>query len=164
MKIFQILSFLIFISTGFSVFADTKVVVIPMGSGAEQCPEGQTECSFACYDLKSDELHCGGCGVVCPVGYRCNSGTCQLSCQSGLTNCGGMCVNVSADEAHCGGCSVVCPVGYRCNNSVCQLSCQSGMTNCNNKCVDILTDESHCGACGHFAEQDKVVTPVFVDN
>ncbi len=61
--------------------------VCDMGSCADSCQGGRTECDRACIDTSSDLLNCGGCGKVCELqnaSQRCSGGQCLLtSCDPG---------------------------------------------------------------------------------
>ncbi len=119
------------------------------------CATGLSKCSNGCYDLATDERHCGSCGTPCANGERCINGSCVLLCQPGLSNCGGQCVNQMTDESHCGGCGHMCPSGYRCINGSCMVSCQAGLTDCAGQCVNTYYDPNHCGMCGSICDSNE---------
>jgi hypothetical protein len=62
--------------------------------------------SPVCVDTKVDSANCGGCGITCAAGTRCEQGQCSATC-AGLV-CGGSCVESRFDPNNCGGCGVVC--------------------------------------------------------
>ncbi|HEY6877111.1 MAG TPA: hypothetical protein VI299_03790, partial [Polyangiales bacterium] len=41
-----------------------------------ECQDGLSRCGGACYDLTSDELHCGGCGITCSADQHCAQSMC----------------------------------------------------------------------------------------
>jgi hypothetical protein len=41
-----------------------------------KCKSGLKECSGKCYDLDSDDSHCGACNTVCVFPFGCFSGEC----------------------------------------------------------------------------------------
>jgi hypothetical protein len=94
--------------------------------GDASSPELQC-CHGRCIDTKQDSLHCGECGVECPVGQHCENGRCvcfggpcEPACPSGLTYCDGECVDTLNDPRHCGGCNAFNPNGLKCcNGNVC---------------------------------------------
>src|SRR5207244_11860727 len=58
------------------------------GCSAEHaCPGTQGCCASHCYDLTTDNSHCGGCGKVCASGTTCCNGSCTAT--STVSNCGG---------------------------------------------------------------------------
>lgn len=59
-------------------FVGSGAIHVPDGS---VCPLGQNDCNGRCVDLQYDSLHCGECGMVCPVvdgGAACFEGECSL--------------------------------------------------------------------------------------
>jgi hypothetical protein len=108
------------------------------------CPNGTSLCNGTCTDTSVDELNCGACGNVCPLGKACINGNC--SCLAGQTLCNGTCADTSFDLRNCGKCGNVCDPGKDCLNGAC--SCPGGLTFCNGTCTDITTDELNCGSCG----------------
>ncbi|GEM_PF-2559165 len=83
------------------------------------CPSGTSNCNGSCVDTRSDSSHCGGCGMVCPVGQVCSDSRCVVSCAAGKTNCSGNCVDLQTSLQHCGGCGNVCPADNLCVKGVC---------------------------------------------
>jgi len=104
------------------------------GDGCDaSCSQGE-ECCFelgweVCVDTGSDELNCGGCGIMCGWGETCSEGECVpwLSvydpCLFGRVNCGAPydleCANLGTDEHNCGSCGVKCAHGSTCVDGVC---------------------------------------------
>jgi hypothetical protein len=41
-----------------------------------ECRDGLERCGNACYDLSSDELHCGGCNLTCSAEQHCANSMC----------------------------------------------------------------------------------------
>lgn len=41
-----------------------------------ECKSGYTRCGDGCYDLRSDEAHCGSCDLVCASGEQCSESMC----------------------------------------------------------------------------------------
>ena len=41
-----------------------------------ECRDGFERCGGACYDLSSDEEHCGGCGITCRLTEQCVASAC----------------------------------------------------------------------------------------
>src|SRR5262245_33745344 len=71
--------------------------------GGGECPDGETLCGAACFDLEDDEEHCGSCGYACADGVPCVAGVCGGECPQSHVLCGnGNCVDVSSDPEHCG--------------------------------------------------------------
>jgi hypothetical protein len=50
--------------------------IAPFAASAQPppCPAGQTLCAGACFNLQSDRLNCGGCGIVCNANQICIGG------------------------------------------------------------------------------------------
>jgi hypothetical protein len=95
------------------------------------------------FDLKNDAWNCGGCGIVCGQGARCDLGRCA----GGSTSDGGVlpppppggvmvqvqigvcpqasgaivCVDLMSDPTSCGGCSKACAQGEFCGMGTCRL-------------------------------------------
>ena len=105
-------------------------------------------CNDSCVDPLTDPIHCGGCGIVCPMGQFCIAGSCQLICPAGQTPCGGLCVTLASDPANCGACGNACPQGQVCSSGMCAATCAPGQTNCNRACTNPQSDNANCGACG----------------
>lgn len=124
----------------------------------ETCRNGRCECSGfnktrcgnTCVNLSNDPRNCGGCGVICGIGYfeTCRNGRCQCS-NSSQTKCGNSCFNLNSDNSNCGGCGVRCSPysGETCRNGRCECSSLS-QTKCGDWCVNLNTDNSNCGGCG----------------
>jgi len=90
------------------------------GGAAEQsCTSGLTLCGTVCVDLATDAANCGDCGVVCPEGQFCSSGTCATTCADGLIACGQSCVDLMSNVLHCGACNAACDGGQECVNGEC---------------------------------------------
>jgi glucosylceramidase len=53
------------------------------------CAADQVACGEQCFDLTSDPMNCGGCGLLCSAGQVCQAGACQ--CVAG-TLCNGACL------------------------------------------------------------------------
>jgi hypothetical protein len=138
------------------------------GSGLAYCPSRQitvgfdnqpSELAAGCFDLFSDNFHCGSCDITCPSTVPCTAGECGLpSCDEGLTICAAGCVDLEADPANCGDCDIVCAAGEICDGGVCgpDTTCAAGLVYCPAKqgvgccsagCYDLSADIDHCGSC-----------------
>ena len=99
------------------------------------------------FDLMTDKLHCGSCGVSCGATETCCAGHCtnldtdnancgacgaEHACTGGTTCCSGKCQNTMSDNNHCGSCTVSCMAAESC---------------CAGSCVNTKTDPKHCGSC-----------------
>jgi hypothetical protein len=113
-------------------------------STASPCAAGTTLCLRECTNTKIDELNCGSCGKVCPLGKVCIHGTC--SCLPKQPECNGTCVDISIDPENCGSCGRVCPKGLYCINGECL--CPEDAILCNGTCTYIGFDDQNCGGCG----------------
>ena len=109
------------------------------------CPAGTTLCNGECHPLDIDELNCGLCGIICPLGMACLNGTC--TCLPGQTLCNGKCIDTSINSYNCGSCGKACPEDMYCFNGEC--SCITG-TLCNGTCIDTSNDDANCGSCGNL--------------
>ncbi|HEY3592224.1 MAG TPA: MXAN_6577-like cysteine-rich protein [Polyangiaceae bacterium] len=126
----------------------------PADGGA--CAGGTANCSGACVDLTTDELHCGSCTTACTAGQTCTLGACQ--CDTGFTKCGTACVSLASDAANCGACGKACASGQVCSSSVCATSCAAGQTKCGSACVDLNTSLQNCGACATLCPAGQACT------
>jgi len=115
--------------------------------------DGDTDEGF---DLGSDPLHCGACGLACLPGQVCSQGDCAAACAAGLEDCGGACVDTQTHLAHCGGCGLPCAVPHAANvclaGSCLVAGCEPGWDDCNglpaDGCeADLRTDPLHCSSC-----------------
>jgi hypothetical protein len=78
---------------------------------------------------QSSPLHCGGCGMVCPVPTEpnrvatCGSGTCGTACAPGFGDCDGDLSNGCEMDlrttSNCGACGRVCSAGQLCLGGNC---------------------------------------------
>jgi len=120
-------------------------------STAVTCPEGQTSCGGTCFDLATDELHCGDCNITCSVGATCTDRVCV--CPVGQTRCGNACVDLSTSAAHCGTCGHACGLGT-CAAAACACNATPSTValcppaSATGTCVDTASSASNCGACG----------------
>jgi hypothetical protein len=123
----------------------------------DDCPEGQTLCSGACFDLDTSTEACGACGVSCEAGQICAAGACQTVCAAGYVACGDTCVNPLNNPSFCGvsdpcdpaDTSFACAEGEVCSNGSCALVCADDTLLCDGQCVDPEVDRTFCGAEGN---------------
>jgi len=111
------------------------------------CKKGFGDCTdkAGCEtDLDSEE-NCGGCGLVCGAGKKCNRGAC--ACSGGKTDCGGVCLDLQGDDANCGACGNTCEGGKSCQKGRCK--CPSGQEDCSGVCRDLNKDPASCGSCAN---------------
>jgi hypothetical protein len=60
--------------------------------GECRCTGGRTECGGKCFNLDTDERHCGACDSPCADPGTCTNGICQFPagfCAPGADSCGG---------------------------------------------------------------------------
>ena len=115
--------------------------------GDGPCMLGQLLCQATCVNPRTDNQHCGGCGMACLVaGTTCVNGAC--ACAALQTLCGGRCTLTDSDPANCGMCGQACAAGEVCNRGRCRAGCQPRFTDCNGKCVEVMVDPMNCGTCG----------------
>jgi hypothetical protein len=149
-------------NTDGSLSIDSCGACVPMGCascGASQscaddscvdsCPAGTTSCDGICVDTATDNLSCGGCGVVCGAGEGCRGGTCIVSdCAAGESLCGGACVDVLTDDANCGRCGYGCLPWQSCGDGRC-TACPDDpdIDICGGYCAIVDSDRGHCGMC-----------------
>ncbi len=152
--------------------------------GVEMCRMGFGDCDRSANngcetDVTTSTLHCGGCGVACPVYPRaaavCAAGRCSMgACETGFADCDGNAVNgcevnLRADTANCGACGMRCSfpgAGAACTSGVCvRTTCSPGFGDCDgdpSACeVTFASDAANCGRCGNacsFAHATGVCT------
>lgn len=122
-------------------------------SAGPSCERGYTACSAACVNTFSHPLHCGGCGLACPTGMRCQRGACVDRCSEPYSACDRSCVTIYEDDQHCGACNKICGEGEHCDNGVCN-ACATGKSFCylpathSFRCMNLKSDPLNCGSCG----------------
>lgn len=150
-----------------SVSTDTGSTVNPTDTGnpdpPPDCPAPRVVCGRACVDARSDNNHCGGCGIVCTDGAVCQSAQCVTmgpSCDAPRTRCDGACIDPRTSPTHCGVCNRACAGGQSCVNGTCTAppSCTAPQVLCNNGCTNPLTDARNCGVCGLACASDERCT------
>lgn len=129
----------------------------PDGAAPEPEPEC-TDCPKGCFDLDTDVLNCGSCGLKCPAPEAagslatCTKGVCGAGCSGSATYCNGTCVDAQTDARNCGACGHRCdtPTGgsVACVAGACKPSCGAGRALCGSSCVTTQTDPNNCGGCG----------------
>jgi hypothetical protein len=88
------------------------------------CPDG-------CFDLSSDEYHCGSCTTVCDSTETCNAGTCTTGTSSDCTTC-----STEADSSQCSTYYASCNSDTQCTSySSCRDACATGDTTCVSECA-----------------------------
>lgn len=128
------------------------------------CTPPTTRCGKSCVDLRSDILHCGGCGSECPrppnASATCEDGVCGYRCVAPYADCNGSasdgCEESLRTLAHCGACGASCAFPHAvasCATGDCELTaCVEGFGDCDgspgNGCESDLGTLEHCGACG----------------
>ena len=115
-------------------------------SSTPTCQPPLQQCGTACVDITSDAMNCGNCGVVCPSGQVCSSGTCVGVCAEGLTQCGQDCVDLNTSLVSCGSCGFACEPGQICESGVC-------VADPNAEAASKSGDEGGCG-CRVGSERD----------
>ncbi len=111
----------------------------------DQCPDPpacgeaglECYCNGTCFDLPTDDRHCGACFRNCQVAEGAYSGCLDGECVCGdsTTSCGGSlddwccpdaagaaaCVDLLTDELNCGTCDTACeaPASNMCRNGIC---------------------------------------------
>jgi len=128
------------------------------------------------FDLFSDPINCGGCGIVCGDLFGttqvCSSGACEYTCVFGFKDCNndlhlgnegsdGCEVDIFSDVENCGICHNNCELrdhvsAASCESGECEiLSCDEGWADCNGPdnvdgCeADLENDNENCGSCGN---------------
>jgi Stigma-specific protein, Stig1 len=105
------------------------------GECVMECPDGQIDCQYNCYDPMTDPDNCGTCGNSCGQGQTCCSGTCT---------------DTGTDPKNCGHCGWACNAGDYCDGQ-CEhsVACPAGQSDCQYNCYDLTTDPNNCGKCGN---------------
>ncbi|TNE51840.1 MAG: hypothetical protein EP343_02985 [Deltaproteobacteria bacterium] len=120
---------------------------------------------YSCFDLSSNNQHCGQCRNACGQGSKCTQGKCVCNDKS-ATQCfeyspytrssSRVCVQLQSSQNHCGACNKACPRNATCTNGSCVCP-KDKMTVCSGydssgksyqDCVDTTSDPKHCGGCG----------------
>jgi Stigma-specific protein, Stig1 len=142
-----------------SVAVDAARDVVSLPDAPLMCPAGQTACSGACVDTRTDLAHCGACAAACAPRANstatCAASRCTYTCRPGFGDCDGNAANgceASLDTTtNCGACRVAC----NSMNPICDLAmgrcvsgCSSG-TRCGEICVDTTNTVTNCGSCGN---------------
>ncbi len=114
----------------------------PRLPGDEVCDGLDNDCNGKVdelFDLQNDARNCGGCGITCSSGVKCERGRCAgggeptlplppRSDGSGgqvqigicpLAAGGTTCVDLQTDPVHCGTCGNACPTGMFCGLGAC---------------------------------------------
>ena len=117
----------------------------------DDCLDGWGCCDQVCYDLQTDNNHCGACDLVCLPGTVCFEGACEATeCVQTDEPCPENCVaGERCDQCcggYCGGDSVCYPCGP---GTACETSdeCCEGLSCCEGTCVDLANDPLYCGDC-----------------
>lgn len=133
-------------------------------NGSCACPTGQDICNDACFDLQTDDVHCGACGNDCAQDETCQGGVCGVNCGPGgfcpasgaqPDCCASTCTNVTSDFANCNGCGNACnsQTANQCVAGACKCGsndpCTGGQTCCNGTCRNLTNDVNNCNACGN---------------
>jgi hypothetical protein len=91
---------------------------------------GETMCPDGCFDLETDEYHCGSCTTVCGSDETCNAGQCSGSTSTDCTTC-----QDSADTGTCSASLTTCDGDAECSEyASCFTACASGDTTCMSNC------------------------------
>jgi len=135
-------------------------------SETKACPVGQTCCTGACVDTKSNVDHCGACSAKCSImgaTAKCEAGACAIASCDGLRgdcdkNPTNACeTDLSSSTSNCGSCGTRCPFVVNglpaCTAGKCSAACDTGFGDCDstlaNGCETNLNNNlSNCGACG----------------
>jgi hypothetical protein len=100
------------------------------------CVGNQTCCSDGCFDLASDNGHCGSCTAGCASGFACMMGHCvQTSCIPACSQ-GNTCVGTTC----------------QCNGSG---ACAAPKQCCTNGCADLSSNNGNCGSCQHACNPNE---------
>ena len=128
------------------------VITVSVDPGPPGCcpEEGQIHCDGECFDWRTDEGNCGGCGLACGAGETCSEGACVGGCPEPRILCGDRCVDTGSDRENCGECDNACGGSSVCVEGGCQ-ACKGDV--CGNACVNLGYDVENCGECGNDCTQ-----------
>lgn len=113
----------------------------------DACASGFADCDNdldnGCEITLDAEPNCGGCGVTCGSGERCEAGVCVCDngttvavCNPGDVCCSGQCVAPDAPACSC-------------------TDCTASESCCSGTCTNTSTAPQHCGACGNACGPDS---------
>ncbi len=146
----------------------------PSNNGTEICDGRDNNCDGRTdegFDLVSDPMNCGQCGLVCNVSngsvssYRCVASRCAVGmCAMGRGDCNqvfsdGCEENLANSLTHCGMCGQACTPANAtgtCQMGNCRIQvCNVGYRDCNmmvgDGCeINSNDDLNNCGACGRM--------------
>jgi hypothetical protein len=128
-----------------AIAATTAGCALPTGGGTGAC------CAGACRatgDFASDNNNCGGCGIVCPVGETCTTGSCHHDGPACGAGAGGPMCAAGLSCFSSSGCLPTSCAGLA-DGAVCPLASGGLGACCGGACVDANGDRANCGACGH---------------
>jgi alpha-tubulin suppressor-like RCC1 family protein len=124
---------------------------------AGACELPRSRCGEFCLDTRTQALHCGACGRVCPRVTNgvasCAAGQCRAACATGFADCNGDpadgCeTSVGTSANHCGACGRRCAPSQSCAAGTCVTACPAGQSACGGACAP---PEAPCtvgtGAC-----------------
>nr|MBK7067693.1 hypothetical protein [Deltaproteobacteria bacterium] len=120
------------------------------GAPPLMCPDGQTRCGDACFDLTSDRAHCGSCERFCGDGESCSSSTCQTSCAAGQTSCGAPASTPPATPPTAAAAAPRAPPSRPSAAGARQTAAMraAGQTDCGGALRRHQHRPAHCGGCG----------------
>jgi hypothetical protein len=124
----------------------------------KKCKGGKKKCGKKCFDLQTDPLHCGSCGIRCDDDMECRDGECV--CPEDETECGDTCcpsgqdcVDGQCEEDLCPP-EFICPLGQACfdgecvcpdGETVCEdTCCEAGLTCVDGQCEDLCPPQLLC--------------------
>jgi hypothetical protein len=112
-----------------------------------ECRDGYARCGDACYDLRRDAQHCGGCGISCRQDQMCVDSMCVVSWDAAIGDAGSDAGSADAGKDA----SVFPPVPPHCTGegSPADCTCDLGQLKCGLTCVDANEDPANCGECGN---------------
>lgn len=140
-----------------------------LGCANAKCENADSQCCNGepCIDIKTNPLHCGGCGKACPVRQACANGNCLCrlggrdeQCAADAQCCTDGCRQVKSDIKNCGGCGLACKSSESCIDGQCRCGpaaafCSTGQVCCGSGCSDLLNDPKNCGKCGNACPTGK---------